>query len=587
MRVAHVVLFGPAIAWGLVVGAGATATLSRASSWQPITLDRVAFVGDARCRECHRDRWETWHASYHRTMTQQAVHDGAVQAPFAGETLATAGFVATMDRDRDGRPRVRIVDADGVAIVDAQVELTVGSHRYQQYVARIDRGGGANELWRLPVAWHIGEARWIHMGSAFLEPDPAEGDEGEYLRHLSRYNDNCIFCHNTKPVPGLGDDGRWQSSVAQWGIACEACHGPADAHVQRHRDPLRRVLAIAGHDGSIVDVGELASDRGSEVCGRCHGQRIGHDIAKVLREGDGFLPGTPLADVSRPIFKGSEVGDSGAIFAARFWPDDTPRLSAHEYQALVLSPCWNEGQGLGCAHCHDMHGDEPAMQLRRDWDPQGTCTSCHAELARDHGGHGDAIDCTSCHMPRTTYGLLQGMISHRITSPDPGARGDLPDACTQCHVDRTRRWAAESMATLGLRGAAIANAAEREAWASRVVLDLVGGDPIQRALAADALARPHVPAPAESRMSWLVEALVDDYGAVRWMAWRAAKQLGAELDDDALAAELAAFDPAAPTDVRLAAWQSLRARLGPPPFTPEQQLVLEASRDASAIVIGE
>src|SRR5689334_11574474 len=130
MRVAHVVLFGPAIAWGLVVGAGATATLSRASSWQPIALAQVAFVGDARCRECHRDRWETWHASYHRTMTQQAVNDGAVQAPFAGETLATAGFVATMDRDRDGRPRVRIVDADGVAIVDAQVELTVGSHRY-------------------------------------------------------------------------------------------------------------------------------------------------------------------------------------------------------------------------------------------------------------------------------------------------------------------------------------------------------------------------------------------------------------------------------------------------------------------------
>jgi hypothetical protein len=143
------------------------------------------------------------------------------------------------------------------------------------------------------------------------------------------------------------------------------------------------------------------------------------------------------------------------------------------------------------------------------------------------------------------------------------------------------------MASLGLRGTEVARESERERWASRVLLDLVGGDPIQRALAADALARPAVPAPAQPRMSWLVEALVDDYGAVRWMAWRAAKRLAGELDDDALAAELAAFDPAAPTDVRLAAWQSLRTRLGPPPFTPEQQLALEASRDASAIVIGE
>src|SRR5262245_4137880 len=138
MRWAHLVLFGPALAWGLVVGAGATATLSRASQWRPLALDDVEFVGDARCRECHLERWQSWHASFHRTMTQQATTDEAVRAPFEGETLATAGFVATMDRDRDGRPHVRIVDGTGVAIVDAKVELTVGSHRYQQYVARID-----------------------------------------------------------------------------------------------------------------------------------------------------------------------------------------------------------------------------------------------------------------------------------------------------------------------------------------------------------------------------------------------------------------------------------------------------------------
>ncbi|MBC8073557.1 MAG: hypothetical protein IAG13_34870, partial [Deltaproteobacteria bacterium] len=86
--------------------------------------------------------------------------------------------------------------------------------------------------------------------------------------------------------------------------------------------------------------------------------------------------------------------------------------------------------------------------------------------------------------------------------------------------------------------------------------------------------------------SWLVDALADDYGAVRWIAWRAARGLAT---DDAIAEALAAFDPGAPAELRLSQWRALRTLLGPGPFAdaPERQLELEASRDAAAIVIGE
>jgi hypothetical protein len=111
---------------------------------------------------------------------------------------------------------------------------------------------------------------------------------------------------------------------------------------------------------------------------------------------------------------------------------------------------------LGCNDCHDMHGDEPAMQVRAGRAGDGACTSCHgpSDLSGGaaHGGHARATTCQDCHMPRITYGLLEGMISHRITIPRPQAwigRHDQPDACTQCHVDRSRTWAAESMPRLG------------------------------------------------------------------------------------------------------------------------------------------
>lgn len=592
-------LFGPALAWTAAVTVGSAWTLLDDDAWRPIDRRAAAVVGDDDCRSCHPEKWRSWHDSYHRTMTQVVDDAGSrIAAPFHGEQLTTLGFTATMDRSADGRPHLRVVDAEGAAMIDADVELAVGSHRVQQYVARIDRGGGPDERWRLPLAWHLGEARWIHLDTAFLAEDGVTGSRDDYLRHFVRYNDNCLFCHNTEPSPGL-EQGRWHTTVGQWGIGCEACHGRASAHVQRQASPLRRVWSVAGPDPAIVDPGALTPERAADVCGRCHGQRIGLDIDRILAVGDGFVPGESLAAVSRPILRDAHLGDDpDTPFATRFWPDATPRLSAHEYQGLLASPCHDDGRGLHCNDCHDMHGDTPSMQLRRDFDRSGTCVRCHdtatLSAGAQHGGHGASVDCMDCHMPRTSYGLLQGMISHRVTSPDPGAAvglHDRPDACTQCHVDRDRSWAAAAMTRVGLAGTEPARRPDaRESWGPRVLLDLHGGDPIQRALAVDALAQPRATASVSQRLSWVVDAMADDYAAVRWMAWVAARRLAADADGGArVRAALAAFDPEAEPASRLPAWQAIRAALGPGAFddAPARREVLEASRDAQAIWIGE
>ncbi|WP_052549723.1 ammonia-forming cytochrome c nitrite reductase subunit c552 [Enhygromyxa salina] len=593
---APTLLFGPALVWSLAAGLGLAWTASDEPAWADLERHGDPVAGSSSCRGCHPAQWRSWHDSWHRTMTQQparghlaaaeraligpggATGQAGVLAPFAGEQLDYGGFRATMDRGDDGAPRVlvqRLDDAGesvvGPPVLDVAVTLTVGSHRYQQYVAELGRGdpaglgtqpvGATPELWRLPVAWHRAEQRWIHMNGAFVEPEGEPGSLPDYERHLSRWNDNCIFCHNTEPVPGRGaDTPGFRTRVGELGIACEACHGPATAHLERHLgNPLRRLLASAtpGTDGSIANPSTLGPARESEICGRCHGQRIARDIAKVMRDGDGFVAGDQLADISRPIFadstiEGAEGLDHGRPFAARFWPDGTPRLSAYEYQGLLLSPCWDPvgDDGLGCGHCHDMHGATPDGQPRAGRTGEGACVGCHspdtlggAARAGGHGGHAAlrdherSVDCVDCHMPRVTYGLLEGMVSHRITSPDPAAllgRADQPDACTQCHVDRSRAWAAASMPALGLRGSPVDPSAARpeEALASRVVLDLLGGDPIQRNLAAHALARPDATGSIEARMAWIAEGLEDEYPSVRWFAWRGLRSLVEQLDPE-------------------------------------------------------
>ncbi len=205
-------------------------------------------------------------------------------------------------------------------------------------------------------------------------------------------------------------------------------------------------------------------------------------------------------------------------------------------------------------------------------------------------------------MPRITYGLLEGMITHRISSPDPAAwlgRSDHPDACTQCHVERSRAWAAESMAQLGLRGSKPERAAlPEEAAASRIVLDLLGGDPIQRNLAADALAQPGATGSIEQRLAWLADGLEDEYPSVRWFAWRGLRTLIAELPQsdradrerrEALERALAQYDYLGPIAERVAVITAVRARVGPSPLLDRIELRerLLSDRQALAIWIGE
>jgi hypothetical protein len=605
MRRATWVLFGPALGWAALSCLGLLATWGDATAWGPVDRRGAHPVGSAQCLRCHPAEHGTWHDSFHRTMTQSGL---AAAAPFAGETLDYLGFRATMTRSAAGIPHLtmqRIADdgALGERIVDVDVELAVGSHRYQQYVARFDHDGDPNARFRLPVAWHLGAQRWIPMGAAFLTPEGVYGEVDDALRHVTPYDDNCIFCHNTEPAPGRQPDGGFRPRMAELGVACEACHGPASAHVERYSSPLRRLLAdvvdpASAPEGSILHPGRISPARHADVCGRCHGQRIGRDIDQILTHGDGYLPGTDLSAVSRPIERDSKVGDGPAgQFAERFWPDGTPRLSAYEYQALRMSACFDEGRGLTCGSCHVMHGPNPDMQLSPGYVEARVCAECHptetlsaAAEPGGHGGHGEEIDCADCHRPRVTYGLVQGMRSHRITVPDPLAavgRTDTPDACTQCHVDRSAQWAATRRDGVGGRDASVIDGAAGDPL-PRVAVDLLGGDPIQRALATDALRQPKATLPVQARAAWLVDALEDDYPAIRFMAWRA---LTAVVADGALSdarSLVAAYDPVGDPAERIEAANRLRARLGPGALHDDPRRVeVVAARADSEIWIGE
>jgi len=599
------------LAVGLAVLAGVTAAVRLEQGAIAVDLATArdlhggAYAGSLACRGCHPDHYRTWYRTFHRTMTAEAT-GATVRGDFSGATLTHAGVVARMDRDERGGFRMTFTPAAGGPPRAVAVARTVGSRRYQQYLAKL-----GDTYWRLPVAYHVEERRWFPMTGAFLFPsEPSEGSEppgddepaqddplrpvfggGVFDRHVARWNDNCVFCHNVAPNPGRDPGtGGFRTTVAELGVACEACHGPGAEHARRNADPVRRYALTLGAapDPTIVDPARLSPARAADLCGRCHGQRLASDLGPFLAAGDPFVAGDDLAMESEPLWRDTPLRGDAQAFAARFWPDGTPRLTAYEYQGLLQSPCAQRGT-LTCTSCHGMHEGDPRGQVRSAFAVaapasgeapgagDGMCTRCHrdlgtpAALAR-HSHHDpgrEGARCVACHMPRVVYGVLDIHRSHRIEIPDParaaGATSEgsapRPDACTLCHVDRTPGWAAGALARW--RGGA---PAPPPASASPVEV-LFSGEPLARAVAADAVGRAASFAlasetPRARALGALLEVMARDrYPAVRHLAWRAVRRLEARGagPDEGLAA---GYDASAGPEARAAEVALLQAALG-------------------------
>jgi hypothetical protein len=524
-----------ALAVGLLL---ARARATRAAIAQPLSLAGSGYAGSSACRTCHPGNYASWHRTFHRTMTQEA-SARSVLGDFEHGSLDYLGVHARMRRDERGQFVIEWTRGGGLERWSAVVERTVGSRRYQQYLAR-----DHDVYYRLPIAWNIEEQRFMHMNGAFLTPDPtpAPGEavaRTDYDRHVTRWNDNCVYCHNVAPNPGLDvERGGFTTHVAELGIACEACHGPAQRHVEQNRDPLRRFMLHLGEqrDPTIANPARLGAARSAQVCGHCHGQRIAPDIEHVHRFGDRFVPGEDLMRYSTPLARDTALHGDSRAFAARFWPDGTARLTAYEYQGLLQSACAEHGE-LTCTTCHGMHEGDPRGQLRPARSDDGACTGCHRELASaqavathsHHPAGSPGARCLECHMPRIVYGLVGAHRSHHIDSPRPELATDAshPDACTLCHADESREWAAAALARW--RGTASIGVAQPQI--PEVTRALLEGDPIERAIAAAALGQNNAGTPERTpaRIGLLLDIMREDaYPAVRAIAWRSLRALLAQ-----------------------------------------------------------
>ncbi|HKP84817.1 MAG TPA: cytochrome c3 family protein [Blastocatellia bacterium] len=482
------------------------------------------YLGSKTCLHCHTDHYASWARTYHSRMTQEA-RPLSVQGDFERDnTFDYLGIRARMEK-LDGAFSMTLTLPDGRRQVYS-IDRTVGSRRIEQYLTKQN-----GQYVRLPVAFDLVNRRWMNLNGSFFYPD------GEnYFQHQSQWDPNCVFCHNVKAQPNFDAASRtFNTEVSELGVACGACHGQAARHAEEAASPLVRTLWRISNEESkqIVNPSKLTPDRSMMVCGHCHGQRVPEPISRIqtiLGHGDPYNSGDDLSNYYRPVTRETTVGSYA--FANRFWPNGSPRLTAYEYQGILRSRCFVEGdpsKRINCLSCHTMHGGDPKGQITEENRSNKPCLVCHEEyeapaaLARHtkHGAESAGSSCYTCHTPRVVYGVMAIHPTHDITIPSPQlTAAGIPNACNQCHLDRSVNWAINESKRLWperYRSASLINDAQYDL--PEGPRSLFAGDALARALAAEAMGGG---GPAKPDPQWagpyLVEAFNDNYPVVRFFA---------------------------------------------------------------------
>ena len=525
-------------------------TTAKLAAFRPIEVPDHGYLGSDACRDCHPQNHATWFASYHRTMTQVAQPD-VVLGDFNDVKLSQNGRDYHLS-EVDDVCWVEMLDPaamPGTAAASRRVQrpivMSTGSHHMQVYWFPI---GVRRTLATLPFVFLNETQEWIPRSAAFLRPT-VDGVSHE----IGRWNSGCSKCHSTHPQEREVTVGEWDTRAAEFGISCEACHGPGQQHIAYHRDSAaNKDTAASLSSDPIVNPADLSHVRSSQVCGQCHSvMTLKGDQRKINVEGITFRPGTDLRESHdvwqlhspemKELLKNESMHDRVvSTNRGTFYSDGVVRVSGREYTSLEQSACFQRGE-MGCLSCHQLHKAADDTRSDKDWaDDQlkpssygnDACVQCHdqQQYSTAHTHHladSSGSNCYNCHMPHTAYGLLKAIRNHTISIPDLKLESavDRPNACNQCHLDKTLKWTADYLKEWYSIDEPELDAEQSEIAAS--ILWLLKGNAANRAMAAWTMGWSD--AQAVSGNDWqsiyLAQLLNDPYLAIRMIVRRSLQTL--------------------------------------------------------------
>lgn len=386
---------------------------------------RPDHVPERECLDCHAGQAALWAGSKHARAMQAATPE-SVLGDFAGARFAGGGEQARFLR-RDERFVVAGSNERGEP-AELPVSHVLGVYPLQQLL--LPQAGG--RLQAFPIAWDTRRREWF---SLYPEGGIAPGSNLHWRGRYQNWNMMCGECHTTAYRKGFDDDrDRYATTWAAPNVGCQACHGGGRAHADSARQ-------AQGGGGPLPTANRALAGAHQQVdqCAACHARRT-----RLVEEA---IAGAPLLDQFVPDNLRAEL----------YHADGQQLDEVFEYGSYRQSRMYQAG--VACTDCHEPHSGKPRAE------GNALCVACHnpgADRGRFPGLQAKDYDspahhfhaageagsqCVDCHMPSRDYMIVHARRDHaiRVPRPDLTATIGTPNACQDCHAERSPQWAAQAI----------------------------------------------------------------------------------------------------------------------------------------------
>ena len=398
---------------------------------------QATFAGNKSCAECHETEHAEWLGSDHEramdTVSVKSVTGDFNNTTFTSEEGYTSKFYM-----RDGKYFV-FTKGEDAKEKEMEISYVFGLRPLQQYLIETEKG----RLQCLPIAWDLQQNDWFSLVDSIYHGQKIESDNWLYWTNNGQnWNGMCAECHTTNYHKGYNMETKeFHTTYSDINVGCETCHGPGSIHNKWAEVDEKERLELENAGFSQKTKGLNSQDLINQ-CGYCHARRT--SFGDYKHENEYYMQNwVPQLLHDRYYHTDGQILDEDYVVGS-----------------FMQSKMFRHN--IRCIDCHDPHTTETKFKGNQ------LCYQCHIpdDYEEKHHFHkktggkgkmsnngfyenerGDGSDCVDCHMPGGNFMGVDYRRDHslRVPRPDLSIRNGTPNACNQCHKDKSNEWSVEAI----------------------------------------------------------------------------------------------------------------------------------------------